>query len=129
MHVKRLTLQQLRQILVLTSMLAWLGGQLSALIHPILVQHTRCEEHGEVVEVHAGDTDHSDDASVQSLDDEQHDHGCLLDGICTAALPTAVLPALPQTPAILLEPLLTAGGGARAPPLQYAPKTSPPTLC
>ncbi len=99
-----------------------------ARLHAVAVPHVTCPEHGEVVELHAGDASVEQDA-VPTLRDapssHAHDDGCALPPALAAlagAERTSAEVAVPP-PATLT---VIATRGARPPPLRYAPKTSPP---
>lgn len=97
-------------------------------LHAVAVPHVTCPEHGEVVELHAGDDSVAQDA-VPTLRDapasHAHDDGCALPPALAALAigARASFEATVPAPATLT---VIATRGARPPPLRYAPKTSPP---
>ena len=112
----------------------WLLGPISPQLHFLSVQHSVCDEHGELVEG-AGPTEeqaghrHDEPGVAVSSGDapsDTHDHGCsfLASQLssfqsCTAQLD--VLPTVDYQPPAALQSRTT-----QAPPLDFAPKTSPP---
>ncbi len=118
--------RHLRSLLFSLTVVSWISGQLAVSIHQATTWHTRCIEHGELIEVSSAHAN----ATSQSIHapDSGHEHGCSLQDVLSLASipPGAVQTALPSPCPEL--PLLTAAGGARAPPLRFAPKTSPPLI-
>ena len=128
--VRRLSQKQIQRVVLLTGLLAWMGSQMMVLVHQIVVHHTRCAEHGELIEVGGEAEDATDQATLSADDtDDDHDHDCVIDGITVELVAKKHKPAAIKRTLILHEPLRLSGGGARAPPLSYAPKTSPPPTC
>lgn len=127
---------RLRAVLRLLS--AW-SAAVALLLAPLLlqahrahVQHVRCVEHGELVELSHADgddevhQDHHDPVAVPGHADS-HDQHCALHGAVASsppagALARALLGALPEDAPVLLS------AAPRGPPLlSYAPKTDPPS--
>jgi hypothetical protein len=123
----------------LASILAlfWLAAPLTAELHFLLVEHSVCPEHGELTEEGSHSLEgvqHQDAhehvsgpvlASTSVLDDG-HDHGC---GFLLPPSPNVGGDiALLVRPSVLNFPSLhlNDAGAPRAPPLSFAPKTSPP---
>ena len=111
-------------LLAVTWMCAAIGSQ----VHHMVVQHVICPEHGEIQGIHFDGDEHAkaDQVSAPSAGEKHGDHGCnFLAGFSSSAPPAIVeAPArswAPPTDAPEPERL-----GARAPPLRFAPKTSPP---
>jgi hypothetical protein len=108
---------------------AWLAAGLSSQIHHLMVQHVVCPEHGKIQGIHLEDGDHHDLAQLASPEDSRFhgDHGCLfLAGFFSSPPPAVVeAPVHVWSPPGVTAPIADALG-ARAPPLRFAPKTSPP---
>ena len=119
--------------------LLWLAGPLASELHFLVVEHSVCPEHGELTEqaghksegfrVSEEDAhEHSAGPTLASASahDDGHDHGCGF------LLPTS--PNVGSELALLVRPyaldfappLLREVDAPRAPPLSFAPKTSPP---
>ena len=112
----------------------WLLGPISPQLHFLLVQHSVCDEHGELVEgaepteEHA-DHRHDDPGVAMSSGDapsDTHDHGCsfLASELAPSQASTVQLSTLPTVD--YLPPLPLQSRTTQAPPLDFAPKTSPP---
>jgi len=112
----------------------WLLVPVLSQLHFLLVQHSACDEHGELVEgmgpaeEHAG---HMHDGTGPALTtgdapSDHHDHGCsfLASQVSPTQQSTGQLQAAPTVDYQPPPPLLSRT--ARAPPLDFAPKTSPP---
>ncbi|GEM_PF-2630207 len=107
------------------------GVQAVGTSHALTERHIICDEHGELV--HAGTHPGSAPAPhprVQSLPETEHGaHGCaLVTGLCHASA-TSPAPSGVDAPPVEASP--EPAGEARdlplrAPPLEFAPKTSPP---
>jgi len=119
---------------LLIGLMAWVGTTSAQRVHEAVVQHTRCADHGQLVEVSAH-SNHAASAQADANDapadapEDEHDQHCDLDLSLAVALPILTPPLIPhlshQTP-VQLPPQL---GAPRGPPLlAYAPKTSPPTI-
>lgn len=124
---------------ILASLLAvfWLTVPLTAELHFLLVEHSVCAEHGELAEEgsHRLEGVQHQDAhehvggpalAATSVQDDGHDHGC---GFLLPPSPNVggefallVRPSVLNFPALHLDD----AGAPRAPPLSFAPKTSPP---
>lgn len=108
---------------LLLTLILWVGGMTATQVHGVSVLHVTCDEHGEIVEVTAA---HGDRAHAAGDPLEDHAHGCLFEDVVLAAIPTLAL-AVPERERIQPREVHEPGvGGPRAPPLSYAPKTSPP---
>ncbi len=123
----------------LASLLAlfWLAAPLTAELHFFVVEHSVCPEHGELTEggSHKLEGVQHEDAHEQvsgpalasaSVQDDGHDHGC---GFLLPPSPNVggefallVRPSVLNFPSLQLDD----AGAPRAPPLSFAPKTSPP---
>ena len=107
----------------------WLAAGLSSQIHHLIVQHVVCPEHGKLQGIHLEDGPHHvlDQIAPPEASLFHGDHGCLfLAGFFSSEPPTVVqAPAHLWTPPQVTAPI-TDTHGARAPPLRFAPKTSPP---
>jgi hypothetical protein len=123
------------RVFLLLAMCVWVAGTFVASVHHVGGQHVVCAEHGEVFEL---DTEGNPVYLAESggpelraaTPDASHDHGCsfdvfFLDGITIAPPAMGSLPFIygPNSapPALAEAPC--------APPLTYAPKTSPPQTC
>ncbi len=112
----------------------WLLGSISPQLHILLVQHSVCDEHGELVEGagptegHAGHRHDEPGVAISSGDapSDAHDHGCsfLASQLSPSQSSTAQLCTLPTVDC--LPPLPLESRTARVPTLDFAPKTSPP---
>jgi hypothetical protein len=112
----------------------WLLGPISPQLHFLLVQHSICDEHGELVEEagsteeHAGHRHDEPGVAVSSGDvpSDTHDHGCsfLASQLSPSQSSTAQLDTLPTVD--YLPPLPLQSRTTQAPALDFAPKTSPP---
>jgi hypothetical protein len=118
--------------LALILVVSWLAAATSSQIHGMVAQHVVCPEHGKLEEVHH----HLDDGHEhQGLDQvsapgtslhHSGNHGCVfLTGFASAEPPVFTTPTV-RVEADSLDPLPPGVGGPRAPPLSFAPKTSPP---
>ena len=123
-----------RFICVLFVACLWLLGPISPQLHFLLVQHSVCDEHGELVE-ETGPTEehadhrHDDPGVAMSSGDapsDTHDHGCsfLASELAPSQASTVQLSTLPTVD--YLPPLPLQSRTTQAPPLDFAPKTSPP---
>ncbi len=112
--------------------MAWLLGITAAQVHVFRVMHVVCDAHGQVVELDArgaGDAKPPPrDEARPAAPDAQHDHGCAL---AHAGFQEGLLGHDAVEPGVLNAASAEAppsGESPVAPPLRYAPKTSPPTL-
>lgn len=101
-------------------------------VHQAEVHHTRCLEHGELIEaVEAhGQAPHQDHHEPLALpgDHDQHDQHCAVDGALAQATVVRSQAVAWATAASPLTAMRLRGTMPRGPPLlRYAPKTSPPT--
>ncbi|MEZ4237965.1 MAG: hypothetical protein R3F59_17840 [Myxococcota bacterium] len=117
--------------LALAVSLVWLLSSIGSLVHPFLVQHTVCPEHGELAEIHphaATASPHDrDHGPVATAGDQAHpDHDCAISSLPSPSAPTPVLAPQRSRSRHVAALARGAAGGPRAPPLGYAPKTSPP---
>lgn len=118
----------LRSIALLL-VVSWLAGGLSSQVHHLMVQHVVCPEHGTLQGIHLDETEHQPpvDQLAQPQPSQLHgDHGCVfLAGFFSSPPPAVIQPPVhvwaPPVPAPTPRVL-----GPRAPPLRFAPKTSPP---
>jgi hypothetical protein len=105
-------------------------AQVAAMVHPLQTQHVVCPEHGEVVEV--GEPEPASAATaeehLQAPAPLEHRHDCDLGGLMLlTSEPGLCRP--PESPQVELSgPVLARSQAPRGPPLDYAPKTSPPAL-
>ena len=104
-------------------------------VHEAVVQHIRCVDHGQLVEVDShGEHDalaatHTDtDADPDAPADDEHDQHCDLDLSLAVALPTLTPPLIPHLSRWAPDEQPPSLGAPRGPPLTWAPKTSPPTF-
>ncbi len=107
---------------------AWMGAAISSQVHHLVVQHVICPEHGELQGIHFDGAEHAavDQIGAPEAGEKHGDHGCLFLAGFSSSTPPAIVEApvrawTPPVSAPLPESL-----GARAPPLRFAPKTSPP---
>lgn len=117
-------------------LLVWVVSSWANGLHEYLVLHAVCAEHGETIELAAGDHDPADSASAHederqasiraAHDEDDHDHGCASLLASWQGLPPA--PALPPIAFVKphRSPTIWAHAAPRGPPLAWAPKTSPP---
>ena len=127
----------LRPLLASFLALLWVTAPLTPQLHLLLVQHSVCPEHGELTEEgsYGAEGAQQQDAhehfvgavlASTTVHDEGHDHSC--------AFLLAPSPNLGSEIALLVQPhafnfpSLQLGdvSAPRAPPLSFAPKTSPP---
>ena len=119
-------------LLGLLTAAALLLGQLAGVVHMAAVQHQRCLEHGELVHAtlraHRPDGVGAGTTAMAAGDDEadRHEH-CLAAG-CGRQGPLAAPSATARTtePACLPPAPADRALALAAPPLGFAPKTSPP---
>ncbi len=106
--------------------LAWMLGLAASQVHERAVQHVACSEHGETHELGLAQ-DVEQTVSADGADSE-HDHGCLFATIGQPALgsPPLVMPPLPRQ--AHAGALLASSQAPRGPPLDWAPKTGPPSV-
>lgn len=114
--------------LVVTACL-WLIGLSAQVWHQAAVEHVICPAHGEVVEIgEYTEHDHADEAGwrAAALDVGDHADDCTLSGASPllGGLRGPTLALCPSFEAPL--PAVSALAPPRAPPIGYAPKTSPP---
>lgn len=112
----------------------WLVGPVLPQLHFLLVQHSVCDEHGELVERAEATEEHTghrhDEPGVAltagETPSDTHDHGCsfLASQLSPSQSSTAQLGTLPTVD--YLPPLPLQSRTTQAPPLDFAPKTSPP---
>jgi hypothetical protein len=121
--------------LLLVAMCAWVAGSFVASVHDVVVQHVVCAEHGEVFELGTeGSRVYQPETGGSELrpatPDPSHDHGCSFDVVFLDGM-TVGLPAMFSLPFIHSPnfALLAIAEAPCAPPLVYAPKTSPPQTC
>jgi len=119
---------------LLIGLLAWLCTTSAQQVHEAVVQHIRCADHGQLVEVDSH-TSHADASasldgndSNDSNDSDEHDQHCDLDLSLAVALPTLTPPLVPHLGRWAPEQQPPQLGAPRGPPLTWAPKTSPPTI-
>lgn len=122
--------QVLRLVAATSAALALLLAPILLSVHRAEVHHTRCLEHGELIELSdaaAGEhQDHHNPVAVPGHTDS-HDQHCSIDG---AVGPVTVATAGSQVLRSALPcdaPVLLSAAPRGPPPLSYAPKTSPPT--
>ena len=118
-------------IVLVMGLLAWVWGLVFQNVHSVTAIHVRCDQHDEVVEYAAGGPAAVDlhDPEIGVDHDRVHpDHHCVLQGIQLLGTPTiAVLaPSRFQQNVSSRQRRPTTRGAPRGPPLDYAPKTSPP---
>ena len=120
-------LSTLRRFALLLGTLTWLAGMGAQQVHRIVVQHARCADHGEIIEL-ASDETSSEVPSASVDQDAEHDHDCMLQALVGQGLSPSLiaLPTPTDAPLILRARLHDAP--ARGPPLARAPKTGPPAL-
>ena len=112
-----------RRVFLLLTLFTWLTGTFVSLWHERVVRHVRCERHGDLMEI-TGDTGDREPGIYAAAPDGHKS--------CVLPMPAPGRPVRLPELALLPEdaPLDTVPldrlPGARAPPLQYAPKTSPP---
>jgi hypothetical protein len=141
----RLIRHRLARIAALIATVVWVFTTSAGAMHEIVVRHVRCAEHGELSEVRAGHhgEDHgrttrtpgagasagerADHGPVVTSGDAAHpDHGCAeLLGSSDPTLPVLGVPPRSRMARPVGDPLCDPGA-PRGPPLEYAPKTSPP---
>ncbi len=101
----------------------WFVGVFVADWHERTVRHVVCETHGDLMEISAAELE--DEAAIYAATSDEHES-------CALPVPN---PARPVGLTVLLRPAGEAPfvnvprlrlPGASAPPLRYAPKTSPP---
>ncbi len=110
------------RLALLVGVCAWIVSLLGSQVHETLVQHVICAEHGEVVEV-AHDT-----TSDTAPDSDEHEHGCSFELVPLEQADLAHGAAATAESANLAESSVLARSLApRGPPLDFAPKTGPPT--
>jgi hypothetical protein len=112
----------------------WLLGPILPQLHFLLVQHSVCDEHGELVEgegpaeEHTGHT-HDESRTISVAGDapsDTHDHGCsfLASQLSPSQSSTTQLDVSPMVDSP--PPLPLQSRAIQAPTLDFAPKTSPP---
>lgn len=113
---------------LLAGMLAWLTGLGAQQIHRIAVLHVVCADHGVILEVSGAEGPEltAQTPSVGEAPTLEHDHDCALQGITTAAVAPPAHATPPPRPEHVKELRHRLAQAPRAPPLSYAPKTSPP---
>lgn len=101
-------------------------------VHRLLVEHAVCDEHGQTIEVH-----HAEDPTAEAAPERgptwsaapghaEHDHGCTVSSVPpNEAPPVVALRAVSRRSWTTLDPLAVAEA-PRGPPIDFAPKTSPP---
>jgi hypothetical protein len=128
--VRRFTTLRARMLAMLAACVwAWTG--LASELHEFVVLHTVCVEHNEVVEV--GPPSASDAVAHhghQLVDGAtpQHDHGCVIHPVFR---PTSATPPCAAQRGIRIRLVEAVAAHAPVPaqtPLDYAPKTSPPSV-
>lgn len=109
-------------VTLVVAVFTWMGS-LGASVDAVRYVHEYCSEHQALEHREADESDRT------STTDDPH-QPCVVVG-----MPAAEPPALPvlAAPRMVEQDLPTlpappVGGGARAPPLTYAPKTSPPAI-
>lgn len=114
------------RVALLLGLVAWLVASGAERVHAASAVHAVCAEHGETVEVaHGGDAGTEMVASAPDPLDA-HDDGCVFDGVVLAAVQTLLLAAPERDRVASSEVRIPGVAGPRAPPLTFAPKTSPP---
>ncbi len=107
----------------------WLIGLGAQVWHQAAVEHVICPDHGEIVEIgEYTEHDHADEAGwrAAALDAGDHADDCTLSG-ASPLLGGLSGPTLALQPTLEARlPVLSAHASPRAPPIGYAPKTSPP---
>lgn len=96
--------------------------------HQAHVQHVRCLEHGEVIELVQADSEHQDhhDPVVVPASPDDHDSHCsVAEGLASAL--TVQHRVHVVTTALVADAPVLLSAAPRGPPLAYAPKTSPPS--
>jgi hypothetical protein len=129
--IRRLTSPAVRVVAFLAAVL-WVWSVSAAQVHGLLVEHAVCDEHGQTVEVHRPDHPVADEApderptwSAAPAHDE-HDHGCAVASVAPDEAPRVVaLRPFTRLSWTTVDPLAVAEA-PRGPPLDFAPKTSPP---
>jgi len=112
----------------------WLLGPIAPQLHFLLVQHSVCDEHGELVEVaqpteeHTGHSHDEPGVALTAGDvpSDTHEHDCsfLASQLSPSQSNTVPLDALPTVD--YPPPLPLQSRTPEAPTLDFAPKTSPP---
>jgi len=127
----------LRSFLAVSLAVLWFTAPITSELHFLLVEHSVCLEHGvlteeesaeggEVEQQHAHEHGEGPVLASSAPHDEGHDHDCGF------LLPPS--PNLGSSVAILVQPStqsfpslrVSDASAPRAPPLSFAPKTSPP---
>jgi hypothetical protein len=125
-------------VALIIGVIAWVCGLGFENIHAATSIHAWCEQHQQVVEFHGSGGDvlaAEPDAhpEIRAEDRQSHpDHGCWLQGL-TLSSNLAFVVVVPNSyyrPVLRRAVNPTTEGAPPAPPLDYAPKTSPPiTTC
>jgi hypothetical protein len=126
----RLAASPARPVAFLAS-LVWLWTVIVGQIHDLRVLHVVCPEHHEVIELHpsaVADDGHHRAELTAGASAHAHDHGCVIGSFPSLGTPTG--PAVVRL-ALRVRPIgepVPVSPPARGPPLDYAPKTSPPSV-
>ena len=111
-----------RPILTLLLAVLWLMGGVLGQLHTVIEAHVVCAVHGVVEHDVSGE-------DVDDADAEDHGERCQDDLTPTVVhtLPELVVSVAPVDSPTAVEPLVD-GFSTRGPPLNFAPKTSPPRI-
>lgn len=119
---------------MLSTLFAWMGGGVASVLHELTVIHAICPEDGGIIELNGPQVSNAkgehEQKSSQSDLPHAHEHGCTFAGVVAPPTP----PPAPWVPVFVdlveyeVVPYFMTAAGPRAPPLVYAPKTSPPAL-
>lgn len=117
--------------LLVLGLVACVLGSFASTLHEIRVAHVVCAEHGELVELSQDGpvaSVHPDEPSASAAHPgDDHDHGCATLLASTHGLPPLhAPPPAPWAKPHPTPPRVWAHASPRAPPLTWAPKTSPP---
>lgn len=126
--MRTLASQRSRWVALAASLL-WAWSVLAGQVHGLRVVHFVCDDHRAVVEASSERQHAPRDAGVYAQQAEHgHDHGCPVQPL--PSLPTPALPAVAWFGLrwVLASDPLPVAPPARGPPLEYAPKTSPPLV-
>jgi hypothetical protein len=110
------------------TLLAWVGGSVAIAWHERSVLHGVCPDDGEVIEVSITSIHSSKHAEVKVDPGAVHPHECEVAGIGAQGVITPPSPAwsFPRSGDAAPHRIVRLLQAARPPPLDYAPKTSPP---
>jgi len=120
--------------MLVVGLLAWTWGLVFQGVHAVTTVHVRCEQHHEIVEFRvtggvAADAEGHHHPEIKADHHRPHpEHYCVLQGIQLLGTPTIAVLApsrfLQYVPLRQVRPRTS--DAPRGPPLEYAPKTSPP---